>query len=80
MKTKHIDFSEGTDSRGDDALFIEQSNFHSSGWELKKPASAKLKKLKKGEREVFFRVIINGEETSSHGWVTVSNGKIFQWG
>lgn len=76
----HSDFSEGTDCRGDHALFIENNNFNPNGWELTKPAAARLKKLKAGKREVFFRVILNGKETSSHGWITPSSGEIFQWG
>ena len=76
----HSDFSEGTDNRGDHALFIEIGNLHANGWKLTKEAAAKLKELKGGEREVFFRVIMNGEETSSHGWITPSSGEIFQWG
>ena len=34
----------------------------------------------KNEKDIFFRVIKNGSQTNSHGWLDIESGEIFQWG
>ena len=70
---KFNDWDYGTDCRGDYALFIEEANFDSE-WELTEDA----KDITKGMGATFFRVIRNGEQTSSHGWI--EDAEIVQWG
>lgn len=77
---KHIamDLTKGTDVRGDEALFIENSRFLKEGWEVDEDTKEALKKL--GSGPTFFRVIYDGEQTSSHGWINLSTGEVEQWG
>jgi hypothetical protein len=65
------DLTQGTDGRGDNALFIDSKHFI-DGWELDAEAQKKTQNL------IFFRVIENGFEQSGHGWA--ENGVIIQWG
>jgi hypothetical protein len=66
------DLTYGSDVRGDSALFIEQKHFNSE-WELDQEAQKFV-----GKKLTFFRVIHNGKQKSSHGWI--DNGEIVQWG
>lgn len=68
------DLTYGEDVRGDNALFIEGSHINNNGWELDDEAQA----FTEGKSPTFFRVIENGEQQSSHGWI--EDGKIIQWG
>lgn len=65
------DLSEGYDARGDHALFIERR--HINGWNLDEEAKAVT-----GSGTHFFRMLNNGEQTSTHGWI--EGGKIVQYG
>ena len=60
------------DIRGDYALFIEEK--HINGWELDDYVKNRFLNCE----ATFFRVIKDGEQTKSHGWI--ENGKIAQWG
>jgi len=71
MMNKVKDLTTGTDIRGDEALFIEA--VHIDGWELDTEAQEAV-----GNSLHFFRVLDNGEQTRSHGWI--ENGRIIQWG
>lgn len=68
------DLTYGEDVRGDHALFIERSHFQKNGWELDEEAY----EFTKNKSATFFRVIEDGEEQSSHGWI--EEGKVVQWG
>ena len=65
------DLTYGLDCRGDYALFVDIK--HINGWTI----DAKVKRATKG-RTVFFRVIEDGEQKHSHGWI--EKDKIIQWG
>jgi hypothetical protein len=65
------DLTYGTDIRGDYALFIERKHFV-DGWELDTEAKNAARGL------TFFRMIENGVQQSSHGWI--ENDEIVQWG
>lgn len=67
------DLTYGTDLRGDSALFIEQKHFNND-WELDQEAKA----FTENKLLTFFRVINNGQQKSSHGWI--DKGEIVQWG
>ena len=68
------DLTFGEDIRGDYALFIENKHFKSE-WEI----DSKVKSFLKNNSDViFFRVINDGEEKGSHGYI--ENGEIIQWG
>lgn len=73
------DLSRASDHRGDEAIFIEQKNFEEDGWRLKQSVAKKLNE-RFGDEVMFFRVIINGEETASHGWIETKQGDVAQWG
>ena len=76
---KQKDLSNGFDSRGDTALFIEQKHFKGKGsWDLDAKVKRHLDSRK--ETDLFFRVIIDGEEVSSHGWISVREKCVMQWG
>jgi len=57
---------------GDYAYFIEEKHFKPDGWTIDNDARTKTKE------PTFFRKIINGKQTSSHGWIV--DNKIIQWG
>ena len=67
------DFSKDTDIRGDYALFIEAKNFTPRS-DLKPEAKQRMK----GCQPTFFRVIVDGKQQHSHGWI--EDGEIVQWG
>lgn len=67
------DLTQGTDVRGDYALFIEEKHFIDGG-DLDEEA----KSFTENMDATFFRVISNGKEQSGHGWI--EKGEIFQWG
>ena len=67
------DLTKGEDVRGDHALFIERKHFQKGNaldWETFE--------LTKDSEAVFFRIIENGEQQHSHGWI--ERGQIIQWG
>jgi hypothetical protein len=68
---KKQDLTQGTDCRGDYALFIEEKHF-TSEWELDNEVKRTVRGL------TFFRVIRGGVEQGGHGWI--ENGEIAQWG
>jgi hypothetical protein len=68
---KKQDLTQDMDCRGDYAMFIEEKHF-TSEWELDSKAKSETRGL------MLFRVIRNGVEQSSHGWI--DNGEIVQWG
>ena len=70
-KMEHLDSD--FDVRGDYALFIEEKHFKTY-WELDDDTKNRLLNCP----ATFFRVIEDGEQTSSHGWV--EDGEIVQWG
>lgn len=70
-KMQHLDSD--FDVRGDYALFIEEKHFKNYS-ELDEYTKNQLLNCD----ATFFRVIRNGEQTSSHGWI--ENGEIVQWG
>jgi hypothetical protein len=67
------DFSKDIDIRGDYALFIESKHFTPNS-DLK----PEIKKRLKGCQPTFFRIIRNGKQQPSHGWI--EDGEIVQWG
>ncbi len=72
-------FSQGTDVRGDYALFIENNEFK-SGWELEPSAIKKLQDMNLGTDAIFFRIIFQGVQSASHGWINPITGNVEQWG
>jgi len=74
------DFTRDTDVRGDRAVFIESKNFDKGGWKLLPKAKKKLAQEIQTDDDVFFRVIEDGQETSSHGWISCESGEVIQWG
>ena len=70
------DLTFGIDVRGDFALFIESKHFKKDGWNLK--ASTKLPR--DNDDLVFIRVIENGKQTGSHGWINCKTKNVEQWG
>jgi len=68
---QHLD--QDFDVRGDYALFIEEKHFKDD-WELDEYTKNSLLNCE----PTFFRVINDGVQTSSHGWI--ENGEIIQWG
>ena len=73
MKKK--DFEQSKDQRGDEAVFIEARHFING--ELDETAKKYIQINFKNET-FFFRVIRDGVQQGSHGWI--ENGEIFQWG
>jgi hypothetical protein len=68
---KKKDLSYGIDVRGDRAYFIEEKHVIGA-WKVDKKAST-------GKKEaVFFRLLRNGEQIHSHGWL--ADDEIVQWG
>lgn len=67
------DLTFGEDIRGDHALFIEEKHFGPDD-----VLDEDTKSVVAGREATFFRVIRNGEETSSHGWIEY--GEVMQWG
>ena len=65
------DLSFGMDRMGEYALFIDAK--HIDGWKLDKHVI----KVTRG-RAVFFRVITEGEQSQSHGWI--EKNRVSQWG
>ena len=65
------DLSTGIDGRGDNAYFIEEKHFIED-WKVDDQARTHSKDA------VFFRVIKNGEERSSHG--RLADNEVVQWG
>lgn len=74
------DFQRSNDLRGDFALFIEERHFINDGWEIDNTAKKYIQLNFKNEKDIFFRVIKNGSQTNSHGWLDIESGEIFQWG
>lgn len=70
--TKRDDLTFGDDVRGDYALFIEEKHFITS-WDIDSEAAEAA-----GSGATFFRVIQDGVEKHSHGWI--EDGKVVQWG
>ena len=75
MKTtpggKIDDLSYGVDGRGDYAYFMEEKHVISD-WKVDKKAAT-------GSNEaIFFRLIKDGKQTRSHGWI--EDDTIVQWG
>lgn len=66
------DLSYGIDVRGDFAYFIEAWHFNDDGWSVDKDAVCK------EPVPTFFRVLKDGIQTSSHGWI--DGHKVIQWG
>jgi hypothetical protein len=67
------DLTSDIDCRGDYAFFIEYRHVADGNLD------ATTKNVLHGKNHpIFFRVIRNGVETSSHGWI--ENGEIVQWG
>jgi hypothetical protein len=71
------DLTYGRDARGDMAIFIERKHLL-SGEEVDKETKGMINRLFGSKHPAFFRIIENGIQTGSHGWI--QNGKIFQWG
>ena len=67
------DLSSDIDIRGDYALFIDIKHFTKIS-----DLNDETKKRFKGCKPTFFRVIKNGKQTNSHGWI--QDGEIIQWG
>ena len=64
------DLSQGTDCRGDLALFVADSHVQPDGWSLD---------VDVGDEPTFIRIIdANGNETASNGWA--QGTAIVQWG
>jgi hypothetical protein len=74
MEYKIKDMTYGVDCRGDYAFFIEDRHIINGGNldEVVKNV------LKDNKNPIFFRVIVHGKETSSHGWI--EGNEIVQWG
>jgi hypothetical protein len=68
------DLSIGIDLRGDEALFIERRHIIHDGWTL----DDEVREAIQGSHIIYFRVIDDGEYSSSHGWI--EDGRIVQWG
>lgn len=77
--THKKDLTYGYDARGDYALFIEIKHFGKSGWNVIGAAKKFLAQNLGDEETEFFRLIVNGEQQHSHGWVN-ANGDVVQWG
>jgi hypothetical protein len=82
------DLSFGDDIRGDEALFIEDKHFDGDDVD-NEVKSFILEMINDGEirldeKIIFFRVIEDGIETDSHGWLSVSRRKdkisVYNWG
>jgi len=67
------DLTSNIDIRGDYALFIDKNHFIGE-WKLDDYVRLRILNCE----PTFFRVIKDGEQQSSHGWI--ENGKIVQWG
>lgn len=72
--SKVNDLTYGEDVRGDHALFIERKHILNGGEDIDEEAS----KVTRKKGPVFFRVIENGVQQRSHGWII--DDKIVQWG
>lgn len=75
---KKEDLTMDIDKRGDVALFIEERHFIDD--ELDDEMKDFLSDL--DDDMIFFRIIKNGRETQSYGWIEVDDDeiKIVQWG
>lgn len=75
---KKEDLTMDIDKRGDVALFIEER--HITDDELDDEVKDFLSDL--DDDMIFFRIIKNGRETQSHGWIEVDDDEIeiVQWG
>lgn len=70
------DLSFGIDVRGDYALFIDAGHVQDTGWMGELDDYVKNRFL--NCEPTFFRLIEDGEQLSTHGWI--ENGEIVQWG
>jgi hypothetical protein len=68
---KATDLTFGIDVRGDEAFFIERRHF-TGDWTI----DAEARKVLKGHSAEFFRMIEDGEQVHSHGWI--EGGKVIQ--
>ena len=71
---RYEDWDEGQDARGDYATFIESKHIVGDGWSLSKEGQ----ELMAGCEPTFFRLLMDGVQHSSHGWI--EDGEIVQWG
>ena len=86
--SKKEDLTFGDDIRGDEALFIEDKHFDGDDVddEVKSFIVEMIKdgEIYEDEEILFFRIIKYGEETDSHGWLSVSKIKnkisVYSWG
>ena len=86
--SKKEDLTFGYDVRGDEALFIEDKHF--DGYDVDDEVKSfivdmiKEGEIYEDEEILFFRVIEDGEETNSHGWLSISKRKnkisVYNWG
>jgi hypothetical protein len=72
------DLTQGEDIRGDYALFVDVKHFIEDGFDIDEELKSHLRKNLSGD--VFFRVIVDGEEQSGHGWLNADTQEVFQWG
>ena len=72
------DLEQGTDLRGDIALFIEERHFQNDGWEVDNTTKKYIQLNMKYAEDIFFRVIRNGVQQSGHGWIN-KQGEVIQW-
>ena len=86
--SKKEDLTFGDDIRGDETLFIEDKHFDGDDVdnEVKSFIVDMIKdgEIYEDEKILFFRIIEDGEETDSHGWLSVSKRKnkisVYSWG
>jgi hypothetical protein len=72
-ETKRIgDLTYGEDVRGDFAYFIESKHFRHGDWRVDHETRTR------SQEPVFFRVLQDGVQTSSHGWL--EDCVVVQWG
>jgi hypothetical protein len=70
-----MDMTFGYDARGDYALFIDKKRMKDSDSFNEETTDYLKNKIREA---TFFRLIDDGEQLRSHGWI--ENGKIVQWG
>ena len=78
-----LDLVFGEDIRGDEALFIESK--HIDGWDIDYSVRRLISEsIRDGEINkggvIFFRVIRDGIQQHGHGWISIDELKIVQWG
>jgi hypothetical protein len=82
------DLTFGTDNSGENCVFIDTN--HINGWKVDNDVKSFViqmiyeNEIHPYENEIYFRVIDNGVETDSHGWLSIGLTKrkigVVQWG